>query len=168
MKKVSRLLVLIASIPFMLSSCEELKEKKVYCLESFDQPEYESGMCYQASKEDALESVHLIYLPPTDAGAKSDLEWNSNIALSCFTFTDGLVGKKVQTVLTLSNTVIRLVINGRIEDPEATFGYIKVNRYAFKAKTEKVKEAYLYAYVAIGSTPGVVKKPSLEQDETKA
>lgn len=172
MKNVSRLLVLIASIPFMLSSCEELREKKVYCLESFDKPEYESGMCYQACCNDVLESIHLINLPINPEEGKDnykyDIEWKSNVPLSCFTFTEGLVGKKIKSILTLSPTVIRLNIYGLIEDQQATSGYIRVSKDAFKAKTARVREAYLYAYVAIGATSDVVIKPDLEQNETSA
>ena len=173
MKNVSRLIVLIASIPFMLSSCEELKEKKAYCLETYNKPEYESGMCYQACANDVLESVHLINLPinPNDGKGnyQYDIEWKTNVPLSYFTFTEGLVGKKIKSILTLGPNVIRLNIYGQIEDRQATSGYIKVSKEAFKAKTARVKEAYLYAYVAIGDTSDVVEKPVLEQEnETNA
>ena len=172
MKNVSRLLVLIASIPFMLSSCEELKEKQAYCLETYDKPEYESGMCYQASADDVLESVHLINLPLNPEADKEnyqyDIEWKTNVPLSCFTFTEGLVGKKIKSILTLGTNVIRLNIYGQIEDKQATSGYIKVSKDAFKAKTSRVREAYLYAYVAIGASSDVIKKPDLEQNEANA
>ena len=58
--------------------------------------------------------------------------------------------------------VLKLQIEHSLNNPEATSGYIKVSRYAFKALTERVKEAYLYAYVAIGATADLVNKPAEE------
>ena len=162
MKDLRKITLFLGLIPLLLTSCEDLK-KKAYCLETFNTPDYVDGMCYQASTEDVLESIHLINLPINPESSKNewkyDLEWKNNISIKSFTFTDGLVGKKIQSVLTLSPNVVRLIVKGRVEDPEATFGYIKVDSYAFKARTERVKDAYIYAYVAIGQTPDVVVKP---------
>ena len=163
MKNVSKLIILCASIPLILSSCDEF-EKKSYCLETSNNPEYESGMCYQASRDDILESVHLINLKNPNNNDKYDIEWNGNISVNAFTFTEGLVGKKVKSVLTLDTNVVRLILYGKVEDTEATFGYIKVDPEAFKAKTEATKEAYLYAYVALGDSSGTIKKPNIEQE----
>lgn len=162
MKNVSKFIILCASIPLILSACEDF-EKKSYCLETSSQPEYQEGMCYQASRDDILESIHLINLKDPDTN-KYDIEWKGNISVNNFTFTEGLIGKKVKSVLTLDENVIRLIIYGKVEDNEATSGYIKVDPDAFKAKREATKEAYLYAYVALGESSGMVKKPEIEQE----
>ena len=76
------------------------------------------------------------------------------------TFTDGLKGKLVQNAMKMSSSSIKLSIYGKIQDPEATFGYIKIRYTNFKALSERAREAYLYAYVAIGSSSGLADKPA--------
>ena len=169
MKNVFRLSLLLCSIPLMLTSCEVLQEKKAYCVETYDSPDYKSGMCYQVSASDISETVFIVNLPlnPDDESKefKYDLEWKSNIPLDCFSFTEGLVGKKVDAILTIGQNILRLNINGRIDNQEATSGYIKIKPSAFKAKTQRVRDAYVYAYFAIGASSDVVIKPDLSSNE---
>lgn len=168
MKSFVKLSVLLASIPLILTSCEDFKEKKAFCLETSDGISVVDGKCYQASRNDVLESVFVInpaHNPEEEDESKReyDIVWSDQINTDYFTFTDGLKGKKVISVLKLGPNILKVNIDNNIEDQEATFGYIKINRYAYKALNKDVRDAYLYAYVAIGSTSGLVDKPAIEE-----
>ena len=165
MKNVLKFSLLLAAIPLMLTACEEFKEKQFReRIETSSGIEYVAGQCYQASKNDIVESVFIINAP-TNPNKKEneeyiyDIIWNDQINLSYFSFTGGLKGKQVLSILKLGDNVIKVNIDHSIEDQEATFGYIKISHYAFKAINPDAKEAYLYAYVAIGDSSSMVAKP---------
>ena len=165
MKNVIKLSVLLATIPLMLTSCEELKEKQFRRLETSNGITIIQDQCYQASRNDIVESVFLIN-PPTNPDKAEDEEytydiiWNDQVNLAHFSFLGGLKGKQVLSVLKLGDNVIKVNIDHAVEDQEATYGYIKINHYAFKAVSPEAKEAYLYAYVAIGDSSAMIKKPA--------
>ena len=168
MKNFKKVIVLFGILPMILTSCQDF-EKKSYCLETSNEPEYVEGTCYQVSRKDILETVHLINLPVSvDEGGKNpkyDIEWKQNVPLSYFTFTDGLEGKKIKSIITLGENIIRLIIFGNIRNDDAAFGYIRVNKEAFIAKNNSTRDAYLYAYLAVGENSAVVAKPDLNLDE---
>ena len=168
MKNFKKLTVLLGIIPMMLTSCQDF-EKKAYCLETCDTPDYVSGQCYQASSKDLLESVHLIALPTNpdkadDEDYKYPLTWNSIINTEYFTLTNGLEGKRVMSVLKLGENVIKVNITGASVHKDATYGYIKVSYRAFKSYVSETREAYVYAYVAVGENPSMVEKPANYQN----
>ena len=163
MKSILKISLLLASIPLALSACEKF-EKHTYCLETSNDTTYHPGMCYQASTSDVLESVFIIN-PPINPEADEkdyqyDLMWNYSIKLSYFTFTGGLVGKKIISVLKLGSDVIKVNIDNTCENQKATSGYIKISHYAYTALSERAKDAYAFAYVALGPASDLVVKPS--------
>ena len=169
MKNFRKLSLLLGIIPMLLTSCEELGEKKSFCLETCDTPDYVSGQCYQASSKDLLESIHLIALPTNpdkadDEEYKYPLTWNSIISTEYFTFRNGLEGKKVVSVLKLGENVIKVNVTGASTKKDATYGYIRVSYRAFKSYVSETREAYVYAYVAIGENPSMVEKPENYQN----
>lgn len=159
-------IALLSSVTLLsLMACDF--EKKCYCLETSNDADYHAGMCYQATNKDIVEVVYLINPPLNpdkgeDEEYKYDIIWNDSVKISDITFTDGLEGKKLVSAFKIGANVLKLQIEHSLNNPEATSGYIKVSRYAFKALTERVKEAYLYAYVAIGATADLVNKPAEE------
>ena len=169
MKNVIKLSILLASIPLMLTACEDFKEKKAYCLETSDGISVVDGKCYQASRHDILESVFVInpaHNPEEENEEKReyDIVWSDQINTDYFSCIDGLKGKQIISILKLGPNILKVNIDGNIEDQEATFGYIKINRYAYKALNKEIKDAYLYAYVALGTTSSMVDKPSEVQE----
>ena len=162
-------LALMWSFTICSISCKEFAEKKSFCLETCDTPDYVSGQCYQASTKDLLESIHLIALPTNpdkadDEEYKYPLTWNSIINTEYFTLTNGLEGKKVMSVLKLGENVIKVNVTGASIHKDATYGYIKVSYRAFKSYVSETREAYVYAYVAIGENPSMVEKPENYQN----
>ena len=173
MKNIKKLSVLLGIIPMLLTSCKEFAEKKSFCLETCDSPDYVNGQCYQASSKDLLESIHLIALPTNpdkadDEEYKYPLTWNSVINTEFFTLTNGLEGKHVMSVLKLGENVIKVNLSGASIHKDATYGYVKVHFRAFKSYTNETKEAYVYAYVAIGENPAMVIKPENYQNPETA
>ena len=169
MKNLRKLSVLLGIIPMLLTSCKEFAEKKSFCLETCATPDYVAGQCYQASAKDILESVHLIALPTNpdkadDEEFKYPLTWNNIINTEYFTLTNGLEGKKVKSVLKLGENVIKVNITGASIHKDATYGYVKVSYRAFKSYVSETREAYVYAYVAIGENPAMVEKPENYQN----
>lgn len=167
MKNVKKLSILLSIIPMLLTACDN--EKKAYCLETCDAPDCVQGQCYQASRKDILESVHLIALPLNpDKGAdeeyKYPLTWSNVINTEFFYLLGGLEGKKVLSVLKLGENVIKVNISGASTNKDAEYGYIKVHFRAFKSYVEETKEAYVYAYVAMGENPSMVVKPENYQN----
>ena len=168
MKKLTHLLTFIASMALIFTSCEDLINKRGYCLETSDTFEYVSNKCYQASYRDVLESIYVFNLPlnPEDeeGNYKYDLRWNDKIKIEYFSCVEGLKGKVVKSILKLSDNLMKINIGGASIDKEATFGYIKINPNAYKAYTDRVKDTFLYAYVAIGYTNGLVEKPPVDEN----
>ena len=163
MNKHLKLSLLIAGLPLVLSSCEYFIEKKVYCLDTSNDVGYVDGMCYQASRYDVVEAIFIINNPTNPEADPEDytydIVWNKNITVGDISFIGGLAGKKVTSVLKVTDQVIKINIEHHVDDQEATFGYIKVSQYSFKAISKRAREAYLYAYVAIGDKAGLVEKP---------
>ena len=159
MKVLNKVALLTSVFLLTLSSC--VGEKKAYVLETSDHIDYVEGTCFQASREDIVDTVFLINLPSKDKDGNDvyDIEWNQSLVKSYFTFTTGLIGKKVIDVFTVENNVLKINFDGRLENPDAREGCIKVSPHAFKAKNEKTRDAYLYAYIVIGDKSGFVDKP---------
>ena len=164
MKNIRKLSIFLGIIPMLLTSCQA--QKKTFCLETCDTPDYTvEGLCYQASKKDILESIHLIALPLNpDKDEKEEykypLTWNSIINTEYFTLIGGLEGKRVISVLKLGENVIKVNITGASTNTEAEYGYVKIHYRAFTSYVEETKEAYAYAYVAMGESPNMVEKPA--------
>ena len=163
MKNVKKLSVLLSIIPMLLTSCSN--EKRDRFLETCDAPDYVADKCYQASYKDILESIHLIALPLNpDKDDKEEykypITWNSVINTEFFTLQGGLEGKKVMSVLKLGENVIKVNITGASTNKDEEYGYIKVHFRAFTSYIEETKEAYLYAYVAMGDNPALIDKPA--------
>ena len=153
MKSLVKIALLSSVIAFSLTACG--KERKCYCLETSYTTTYVEGKCFQIDgTKDIVETIFI-----TNPNGE-DIEFNNTIDESQITFTDGLQGKRVQNAMRMSYCSIKVSIYGKIEDPEATFGYIRIRYTNFKALSERAKEAYLYAYVAIGSATGMVDKPT--------
>ena len=153
MKSLIKIALLSSVIALSLTACGN--EKRCYCLETSDSSTYTEGKCCQING--ALDIVETIFIFNPDG---ADLEFNNTINESHITFTDGLVGKRVHNAMKMSSSSIKVSIFGKIDNPDATFGYIKIRYTNYKALTERVREAYLYAYVAIGDSTGLVDKPA--------
>ena len=162
MKNLRKIALLSGVVLLTLAGCTD--ELAVHCLETSDTFEYAEGKCFQSSRSDIVETLFLMNLPTNpeaDPEAYTyDIEWNKSINTDNFSFTDGLKEKRIIEVFRWSDTILKINFHGRVTDKEATFGYLKVNPSAFKVKSERVKQAYLYAYVAIGDTTALVDKPA--------
>jgi len=162
MKNIKKLPLFLSIVPMLLTSC--VNQKKSFCLETCDVPDYVQGKCYQASRKDIVESIHLIALPLNPEKEDNEeyqypITWNSIINTEYFSLTHGLEGKKVLSVLKLGENVIKVNVSGASTNTEESYGYIKIHFRAFKSYVEETKEAYLYAYVAMGENPEMVDKP---------
>ena len=170
MNKPLKLLLLLAVVPFALTSCEEFKEKQSYCLETSDTFEYKEGLCYQVSRKDILESVFVIAPPTNPDKAENEkytypITWKDEIHTEYFSFVRGLEGKKVISILKLGDNVLKVNIEGAInKEKPSYYGFIKIHFRAFKSYTPETKEAYLYAFVTVGPSSDVVRKPANVED----
>ena len=157
-----RKIVLLSSIfALSLTSCD--LEKRCYCLETSNDADFHEGKCYQASRNDIVESVYVINLPlnPEDdeENYKYDVVFNDSLRVYQFAMVGGLSGKKVISIMKINDHVLSIQFDHVIDNKEATYGYVKINRQAFKSLTERTKEAYLYAYISIGDVPSMVERP---------
>ena len=153
MKSLVKIALLSSVIALSITACG--KERSCYCLETSDTTTYVEGKCFQIDgTKDIVETIFI-----TNPNGE-DLEFNNIIDESQITFTDGLQGKRVQNAMRMSYCSIKVSIYGKIQNPEATFGYIRIRYSNFKALSERAKEAYVYAYVAIGDSTGMVDKPA--------
>ena len=164
--KLGRSLSLLACVcSFALSACDF--EKRCYCLETGNDLDYVQDMCYQANRSDIVEQVYLYNLPINPEADpkeyKYDISWKKDQRVDYFSFTGGLTGKRVLMVFRISDTILKVSFDSALANNEATSGYLKVNPAAFKGLTERATDAFLYAYIAIGDTSGLVNKPSDEQ-----
>ena len=153
MKSLVKIALLSSVIALSLTACG--RERRCYCLETSDSTTFVEGKCYQV--DGTRDIVETIFISNPNG---QDIEFNEYINETHVTFTDGLKGKLVQNAMRMSSSSIKLSIYGKIQDPEATFGYIKIRYTNFKALSERAREAYLYAYVAIGSSSGLADKPA--------
>ena len=153
MKSLVKIALLSSVVVFSLTACG--RERRCYCLETSDTSTYVEGKCFQIDgTKDIVETVFL-----TNPNGE-DIEFNTIIDESQVTFTDGLKGKRVQNAMKMSSSCIKVSMYGKIDDPEATFGYIRIRYTNFTALSERAKEAYLYAYIAIGDSTGMTDKPA--------
>ena len=161
--KSMKIIALLSSV-FVLSltSCD--LHKTCLCLETSTGEKYVEGMCCQVRRTDEIDTVYLINRPTNPEADPSeyiyDITWTAIVKNDSVTFTDGLKGKRIERVYRISDTVILVDMYANITNQEATFGYIKISPDAFDAHTERVKNAYLKAYVAIGDKNEMVSKPS--------
>ena len=153
MKSLVKIALLSSVLAFSLTACGV--EKRCYCLETSDTTTYVEGKCFQVDgTRDIVETIFI-----TNPNGE-DIEFNTIVDESQISFTDGLKGKRVQNAMRMNSYSIKVSIYGKIEDPEATFGYIRIRYTNFKALSERAKESYLYAYVAIGNATGMADKPA--------
>ncbi len=153
MKSLVKIVLLSSVMALSITACGN--EKKCYCLETSDTTTFVEGKCFQIDgTRDIVETIFI-----TNPNGE-DLEFNNIIDESHITFTDGLKGKRVQNAMRMNSYSIKVSIFGKIDNPEATFGYIRIRYSNFKALSERAKEAYLYAYVAIGDSTGLADKPA--------
>ena len=159
-----RKLIALSSIALLaLTACD--LEKKCYCLDTFNDVDYQTGYCMQMSKKDVFEYLYVFCLPsnPEDSpeNYRYEISWNGkeNTNTNHFTFVGGLAGKKVNEVYNLNEHTLRINVTGACIDQEAAFGYLKVSREAFKSHGENSKDAVLLAYIAIGEKTGASVKP---------
>ena len=165
MKNISKIAILLSFSLVSLTACKN--ELSAYnCLETSDTYEYYEGKCYQASRNDVVETVFVHALPINPEADPQeythDLTWNISINTENFTFAGGLVGKRIIEVFRWSDTILKINFDGRSSDQKAASGYIKIGPSAFEAHTSRVRGAYLYAYCAIGDEVNLVNKPAQE------
>ena len=138
MKSLVKIALLSGVMALSLTACST--ERKCYCLETSDSTTFVDGKCFQVDgTRDIVETIFITN--PNGA----DVEFNTIINESHITFTDGLKGKRVQNAMRLNTYSIKVSIFGNSN---------------FKALSERAREAYLYAYVAIGDSTGLADKPA--------
>lgn len=158
--KVLKRIFSLALVACSLTACN--LEKRCECLNTSDDLEFVEGMCYQASRNNIVESVY-ISNPPINPEApeseyKYDLIWNNIIVLDYFNFVDGLSGKHVNSIFKVNDQILKITFDGALNDEEATGGYLRVSPSAFRGLTERAIDAFLYAYIAIGDDSHFVKR----------
>lgn len=177
MKSIIKNIVLLTSIPLVLASCAESCinniNNGVACLETSTTVDYEAGKCFQTTRKNVVETIYLIGIPNNPEADPSEYEydftWNYELQNSYFDFVGGLKGKKLISVLKITDYVLKLNINGMCEDLDATYGYIRAFRFAFTATSDKLYDKSMLAYIAIGETSSVmVDKPAINEDGTLA
>ena len=161
MKNIKKIAVFSSIFLFSLTSCAS--EPKSYCLETSDTFDYYEGKCFQANRNDVVDTVFVMNMPTNPEADpeeyKYDIRWNDSINTEWFSFAGGLKGKRIIEVFKWSDTVLKINFDGRAADKEATSGYVRISPSAYKAYTKEVKNTYLYAYVAIGDSSALVDKP---------
>ena len=172
MKNLAKVSLLLASIPFALSACTDVGDR-VVCLETSNTIEYVQNKCYQVSYKQVVDTVYLFSMPNNPEADPSeytyDFIWNDEQKNSYFDFVDGLEGKSLISILKISNSILKLNLKGSCKDVVATYGYIKVFRYAYTSQSSKIKDIPIYAYVSIGEQGSIlVDKPALNDDGTVA
>ena len=162
MKRLRKLALLFSVFAISLASCDF--EKKCYCLESSNDADYHEGKCYQASRNDIVESVFVINLPlnpdANEEDYKYDVSFKDSLRVYMFSLVGGLSGKTVISVMKINEHILSIQFDNTVNDIEATHGYVRINRQAFTAHSERAKESYLYAYLAIGDSPSMVDRPA--------
>ena len=153
MKSLVKIALLSGVMALSLTACST--ERKCYCLETSDSTTFVDGKCFQVDgTRDIVETIFITN--PNGA----DVEFNTIINESHITFTDGLKGKVFDSITIVGDGhTLKFEMHGLLRDQEATHGYIRISPQAFKAHTDNSKEAYLYAYFAIGDRTADVDKP---------
>lgn len=172
MKNLAKVSLLLASIPFALSACTDVGNR-VVCVESSTTIEYVQNKCYQVSYKQCVETLYLFSVPNNPEADPSeytyDFIWKDEQKNSYFDFQDGLRGKTLISILKVSNNILKLNVKGFCTDVTATYGYIKVFRYAYESQSSKIRDIPIYAYIAIGEQASLlVDKPALNDDGTVA
>ena len=161
MNQVKKACLLLAIGSMVLSACGA--ERKIFCLDTFNQVDYESGMCAQMSKNDINEVVYVFCLPNNPEADASEYQyeitWNKVTNKNYFSFVQGLEGKKADSVIVLEKNTLKINVHGLNRDQEATYGYLRISQEAFTANSENSRNAFAYAYFAIGEQSGAVAKP---------
>ena len=172
MKNIVKASLLLASIPFALSACTDVG-KRVVCVGTSNTIQYVQDKCYQLSYKQCVETIYLFSLPTNPEADPNeytyDYLWKDEQKNSYFDFQDGLKGKTLISILKISNTILKLNVKGACDDPTATYGYIKVFRYAYDSQSNNVRDIPIYAYVAVGEQAStLVDMPQLNDDGTVA
>ena len=162
MKLLQKTLLLLSIGGLTLTACDF--EKRCFCLETSKEENYTEGVCMQLSRKDIVEVAYVYCLasnPEASLGErKYEVTWNEEINWRQFSFTDGLKGKVFDSITIVGDGhTLKFEMHGLLRDQEATHGYIRISPQAFKAHTDNSKEAYLYAYFAIGDRTADVDKP---------
>ena len=161
MKMFKKFLLLLSAACLPLMACD--LEKKCECLISSNSFEYNINQCYQVNRANVVESLYIINPPinpeASESEYKYDIRWNDTIRIDNFSFIDGLAGKKINSMVRVSDTVMKVTFDGQCTNQEATSGYLRVSPSAFKGLSERATDAFLYCYVAIGNSSGMVTKP---------
>ena len=158
MKKLKKSLLLLTLSSLLLSACNW--EKRSFCLETSTSPDFVSGKCAVASPTDINQTIYVYCSEMTEDNSKYLISWNDIIYLKYFSFSGGLDGKKVDSVIYVAKNTLKVEFHGLCRDENATGGYFKVSNLAFTGNSEKTKDAILYAYIAIGEELGDVDKPA--------
>ncbi len=162
MRLIKRIVLLSSVFILSLAACDF--EKKCYCLETSNDSEYHEGKCYQASRSDIIESVYVINLPinpeANEEDYKYDISFNDSLRVYQFSMVGGLSGKKIISVMKLNDQTLSIKFDYSLNNDEATSGYVRIGRQAFKALSDRAKDSYLYAYIAIGDSPALIDKPA--------
>ena len=163
MKLLQKTLLLLSISGLLLTACDY--EKRCFCLETGKEADYVAGECMQLSRRDILETAYVYCLPENPeaslAERKYEITWNEKINWKYFSFTDGLRGKVFDSITIVGDGhTLKFNMHGLLRDETATHGYIKINQQAFVSNGEASKDAYLYAYFAIGESSASVAKPA--------
>ena len=173
MKPLLKVALLFSVIPMAISACSDIKKYVYNAVENSNTDTYVSGKCYQVSYKNVSETAYLIALPNNPEADPSeytyDFSWNNDIRNSYLEFTGGLNGKKITRVFVVAENVLKVNFNGVCKDSNATYGYIKIYRYAFTANVKKLEDKNLFVYFAIGEQASLlVDKPVINDDGTIA
>ena len=162
MKLLQKTLLLMSVGSLLLTACDY--EKRCFCLETGTEADYAEGQCMQLSRRDILETAYIFCLPENPdaplSEKKYEISWNEKINWKYFSFTEGLQGKIIDSITIVGDGhVLKFNMHGLLRDETADHGYIKINPQAFISHGEASKDAYLYAYFAIGDKTANVVKP---------
>ena len=163
MKLLQKTALLFATVSLALTACDF--EKRCFCLETSKEETYTEGVCMQLSRKDIVEVAYVYCLasnPEASLGErKYEVTWNEEINWKQFSFSKELKGKIFDSITIVGDGhTLKFEIHGLLRDQEATSGYIRISPQAFKAHTDNSKEAYLYAYFAIGDRTADVERPA--------
>ncbi len=165
MKNRYKIAVLSSVFMLALTGCTSTEISEFY-LETSNTFEYSAGKCFQASRNNVVDTTFVFNLPLNPEANSDeyeyDLVWNEVLNIQGFTFVNGLEGKAIIEVFRISDTVLKINFDGKVYDNKATFGYLKISPETFRAKTKRVRDTFLYVYIAIGDNSGLIDKPIFE------
>lgn len=160
--KLLKKTVLLLTMTSLLAACDF--EKRCFCLDTFNSPDYLSGYCMELDYQDINETAYIFCFPNNPDAAPEEYEyeitWNNILNPAWFSFVDGLTGKKVDSVKKLENNALKIDLHGLVHDIKATHGYLKILSKAFESHSIKSENATLYAYFAVGEYERVTAKPT--------